>query len=407
MKHRGTAWAILMSMALLASGCWSSIQASQDGPLTASGSIHATEIRIASEFGGRLQTIPVQTGAEVRAGDVLVTLDATPYQLQLTPAEAAVSVAKADLAVTEAGPHPAEIEAARAALTLAEAQRDGALKAWENAKAAIDHPQDLDAQIVKARTQVDLAAQGVELAEAQLAREQMLRDQQPEGSVQRQAADLQVKAAEEALAASQADEKAAKALLNQLLGIRKEPLGYIAQANAAEGQYRVAEEAVAVAQAKLQDLLDGPTPEEVAVAKATVDQAEAQANVLRLQVKHNTIISPIDGVVVEQAVRAGEIVAPAATILVVADLSEVSLEVFVQENRIGQVRLGQTVHVTIDSFPGKTFEGRVVRIGNQPEFTPRNIATAEERVNTFYAVEIRLPNPERLLKPGMPADAAF
>lgn len=47
------------------------------------------------------------------------------------------------------------------------------------------------------------------------------------------------------------------------------------------------------------------------------------------------------------------------------------------------------------------------RIGDEPEFTPRNVATAEERLNTFYPVEIRLPNPERLLKPGMPADATF
>jgi HlyD family secretion protein len=65
------------------------------------------------------------------------------------------------------------------------------------------------------------------------------------------------------------------------------------------------------------------------------------------------------------------------------------------------------VQVTVDSFPGKTFEGQVHRIGDEPEFTPRNTATAEERLNTFYVVEIRVPNPAGLLKPGMPADAAF
>ena len=69
--------------------------------------------------------------------------------------------------------------------------------------------------------------------------------------------------------------------------------------------------------------------------------------------------------------------------------------------------LGAAVQVTVDSFPGRAFEGRVARIGDQPEFTPRNVTTAEERLNTFYAVEIVLPNPDRLLKPGMPADAAF
>lgn len=85
----------------------------------------------------------------------------------------------------------------------------------------------------------------------------------------------------------------------------------------------------------------------------------------------------------------------------------VTLEVFVPQNRIGQVQLGQPVQVTLDAFPGRSFEGRVMRIGDEPEFTPRNVATAEERLNTFYAVRIRLENPEGLLKPGMPADARF
>jgi HlyD family secretion protein len=85
----------------------------------------------------------------------------------------------------------------------------------------------------------------------------------------------------------------------------------------------------------------------------------------------------------------------------------VTLEVYVPENRVGQVQLGQEAAVTVDSFPEETFAGRVARIGDEPEFTPRNVATAEERLNTFYVVEVRLPNPDRLLKPGMPADAVL
>ena len=63
--------------------------------------------------------------------------------------------------------------------------------------------------------------------------------------------------------------------------------------------------------------------------------------------------------------------------------------------------------MTVDAYPERTFEGRVTKIGDQPEFTPRNVATAEERLNTFYAVDIELANPDGLLKPGMPADTAF
>jgi HlyD family secretion protein len=65
------------------------------------------------------------------------------------------------------------------------------------------------------------------------------------------------------------------------------------------------------------------------------------------------------------------------------------------------------VQVSVDSFPGQSFAGLVTGIGGEPEFTPRNVATAEERINTYYQVEISLSNPDLLLKPGMPADALF
>ena len=77
------------------------------------------------------------------------------------------------------------------------------------------------------------------------------------------------------------------------------------------------------------------------------------------------------------------------------------------ETRVGQVTLGQMVRVTVDSFPGRAFEGTVVHIADSAEFTPRNVATKEERVNLVFGVEIDLENEDGALKPGMPADAQF
>lgn len=408
MKDKWRLWTVgMLIAATLLGGCGRVSSAEEGEALVASGTIRADEVRIASELGGRILRVEAPVGAEVRAGDVLVVLDATPLLAQLSQAEAAVAAAQADLAVVRAGPRAEEIAAARAALALAEAQRDGALAAWENALDAVENPQELDAQIVEVRTQAELAAQNVELARAELARERLLRDQRPEGSLERRVADLQVLAAEEALAAAQADEAAAQTALDWLWLIRSEPLALIAQAHAAEGQYRIAEAGVAVAQARLNDLLAGPTAEEIAVAEANVRLAEAQANVLRVQQERFTLRSPVDGVVLDQVLRAGELAAPAATILTVADLSQLTLHVYVPEDQIGRVRVGQTVQVTVDSFPDRVFSGRVARIGDEPEFTPRNVATAEGRRNTFYAVEVHLPNPEGLLKPGMPADVTF
>ncbi len=58
-------------------------------------------------------------------------------------------------------------------------------------------------------------------------------------------------------------------------------------------------------------------------------------------------------------------------------------------------------------FPGRSSEGLVIPIGDQPEYTLRNLTTVEQRLNTFYAVVIRLANPEGLLRMGMPADATY
>lgn len=383
------------------------VEVAEEAPLLASGTIQADEVRVAAELGGRIVEVRVQPGEAVRAGDVLVTLDSTALLTQLAEAEAAVASAEADLAVVQAGPPADQIAIAQAALTLARSQRDGKHADWENAQAAVENPQEVDAQIVEARTQVELAAQNVELAEAQLAMEQLLREQKPEDSVGRQIADLQVRAAESALAAAQADESTAKTLLNWLYAIRSKPLALIAQANAAEGQYHVAEEAVTVAQAQLDDLLDGPTAEEVALAEAAVSLAQAQAAVLQSQRARFTLASPIDGLVLNQVLYAGEVAAPAATILTIADLQELTLVVYVPANRIGEVHPGQNVTVTVDGFPGRPFPGEVMHVAGEPEFTPRNVATQEERLNTFFTVEIQLPNEDGLLKPGMPANATF
>jgi len=403
---------ILCLLPLLTTGCMNPTQAAlveeeEEEALTASGTIRAAEIRIASEFGGRIQAIVVETGAAVVAGDVLVMMDATPWQLQLTPAEAAVIAARADLAVVAEGVHPAKIAAARARVVLAEVQRDGAYTTWQNALAVVDAPQVIDTQIVEAQGQLELAAQGVEMGEAQLDREKMLCGIHAAGTLERDIADKQVLAAQEALAAALADEKMVQALYYQLWGIRNNPLGFIAQANAAEGQYHLAEQAIVVAQAQLEALLVGPSAEEIAVAEATVRQAKAEANVLRLKIERSTLTSPSDGVIIAQSARSGELVAPSAIILTLADLSEVTLEVYVPEGHIGHVILGQSVSVTVDSFPGRVFAGQVIKIRDQPEFTPRNVATAEDRLNTFYGVEIRILNPDGALKPGMPADAQF
>jgi len=116
------------------------------------------------------------------------------------------------------------------------------------------------------------------------------------------------------------------------------------------------------------------------------------------------IRTPIEGVLLVRAIEPGEIAAPGGALLVVGDLSNLTLTVYVPEDRYGQVNLGQTYPVTVDSFPGQVFNGRVTYISDKAEYTPRNVQTIEGRKNTVYAVRLTLANDSLALKPGMPAD---
>jgi HlyD family secretion protein len=119
------------------------------------------------------------------------------------------------------------------------------------------------------------------------------------------------------------------------------------------------------------------------------------------------ITSPIDGTVLERLVEPSEMAAPGSTVLVIAPTDQLYLKIFVPENRYGQITLGQTLPVTVDSFPGQTFNGRVSVISDKAEFTPRNVQTTDSRQTTVYAVKLELEPTGGKLKPGMPADVTF
>ncbi len=119
------------------------------------------------------------------------------------------------------------------------------------------------------------------------------------------------------------------------------------------------------------------------------------------------ITSPIDGVVLERLIEPGELAGAGVTLMVVANLDDLTLKVYVPEDRYGQVALGQTYTVTVDSFPGQSFTGKVSHIADKAEFTPRNVQTTDSRKSTVFAITLDLASTGGKLKPGMPADVHF
>jgi len=393
------------SLFILLTGCGNDVA---NGPIMASGFIEGEEVVVAPETSGRIAEVLVDRGDAVRTGDVLVRLDDAVLQSQRLGAEAGLAAARADLAWVLAGARPEEVAAARAALAQAQAQRDGAAQAVINARQAITNPLSLDAEIDAARTQVHLAAQNVELAKANLAETELKRNVYADqgGDVER-SWDLQVQASQAALAQAQAELEGAQRYLEALLAMRAEPRTLEAQLHVAEAQYRLAEAQVAAAQAALDELEAGPTEEQVAMREGQVRQAEAAVRLVDAQVAQLTLTAPLDGVVATRSGQAGETATAGAPLMTLANLDEVTLVVYIAENRIGQVKVGQEVEVRVDSFPERVFVGHVANIAGEAEFTPRNVQTQEERVNLVFAVKVRIPNPDYALKPGMPADATI
>ena len=142
-------------------------------------------------------------------------------------------------------------------------------------------------------------------------------------------------------------------------------------------------------------------------AESGVNQAEANLALLDTQVSQLTVSAPLDGVILTRNVEPGEFVQPGGVAFAMADLSNITITVYVPEDRYGQIKLGQQAAVTVDSFPGETFNAEVIHIADQAEFTPRNVQTVEGRSSTVYAIKLKVTDSEGKLKIGMPADVAF
>jgi len=409
--------------------------------LLASGTIEADKVMVTTETAGRITELRVDEGDAVEAGQVVVRLDGALLEAQIAQAEAAVEVAEAQLALAKAKARPEELRRARAAVAQAEAAREAAYRAWLDAQTLRDHPQDLEVEIIAARTEVKVAERRLAAAKAQAQAADLEVDYWGRtvqllqggmdvsvptpgggtttmhvdfGSDKIKAANLQWNlAGQRAWQAHEAEREAEEALdgarraLNHLLEQRDHPRELQAKADAAEAEFHAAEAAVRAAEAGLLAVQEGASEEQIALAEAEVKRARAALKALIVQREKLVLRAPRAGLVVARPAHPGELAMPGSPLLEIADLDEVTLTVYVPEDRLGEVRVGQEVEVSVDSFPGRVFVGRVTHIADEAEFTPRNVQTQEERVHLVFAVEITLPNPDHALKPGMPADANF
>jgi membrane fusion protein (multidrug efflux system) len=140
--------------------------------------------------------------------------------------------------------------------------------------------------------------------------------------------------------------------------------------------------------------------------RAKVKEAQAQLDLARMQLAETHIISPIDGVVSQTIADAGERVQPGQPIAIVNNPKDVWIEANIEETYIRKVQPGQSVEISVDAYPRRTFQGQVSQLGAaaRSEFAiiPAGSASAHFiKVTQRIPVRIAVDNHEELLKPGM------
>ncbi|MGA2502808.1 MAG: efflux RND transporter periplasmic adaptor subunit [Anaerolineales bacterium] len=409
--------------------------------LTASGTLEAVEVTISPEIGGKVAEVPVDEGAQVKAGDVLFRLDDTLMLGQRAVAAASLNLAQATASTGDAalataqGNYTVALDAARLAsvstrtsdwwaanpdgytlpggyfsraseIAAAQAEVNSAVSACDSAQNSlttlINDP--ANSVFVAAETRLNIARAAFLVAQDVLTRANAssnfdLRD-----------------AAQSASDAAQTELDDAQAGYD---GIKDtDAAGKIITSRA---YLSALQERSDSAQDRLLALQTGENSPQVAAAQAVLNQAQAAADqaalaitqakaslaLIDIQITKLTITAPADGVVLTRSIQPGEIAAPNSPTMTLGRLDNLTITVYVPENLYGELSLGQSATMTVDSYPGETFTAKVINIAEQAEFTPRNVQTVEGRSSTVFAIKLQVQDPAGKLKPGMPADVAF
>ncbi|HPS00583.1 MAG TPA: efflux RND transporter periplasmic adaptor subunit [Candidatus Sumerlaeota bacterium] len=355
--------------------------------LNVSGNIEVTDAQISFRIAGRMTERLVDEGQSVRAGQVVARLDRTDQELVVSQAEANVAFAKASLAELEAGSRPEEIARAQAQVE----QARFSLAELENGSRV--------QEVADARAELERAEYAAKTAQAQL--DQARSDEArfaamvKSGVVSHREYEVYHTGAQTARSTWEAALASAKRAREQL-SLREE--------GPRQEAIRQARAALEQAQQQFDLVKAGPRKETIEQARAKLEVAGKTLSQARQQLEYTQLTVPFDSVVLSKSAEPGEYLNPGSPVVTVGDLEHVWLRAYVSETDLGKIRLGDPAEVTTDSYPGKTYHGKISFISSQAEFTPKSVQTFEERVKLMFRIKIDLENPNGELKPGMPAD---
>jgi HlyD family secretion protein len=159
---------------------------------------------------------------------------------------------------------------------------------------------------------------------------------------------------------------------------------------------------VAATQASYDLMRAGFRSEDIAAARAQVDNARANLENAERNLSDCNLLAPSDGTIVTRALEPGAIVAAGTTVYSLCLFSPVWIRAYIDEKNLGRIYPGMRAHVYTDTNPGKPYDGQIGFISPIAEFTPKTVETRELRTDLVFRLRVIVQNPDRYLRQGMP-----
>lgn len=341
--------AALVAIAAFAAFSW---VGRRDKGLVASGTLEARNISVGSKVGGRVTQVLVREGDAVEAGQLLVSFDDAELVAQVTQARGRLEQARANLARLERGSRPEEIAAARATSAM---QDRGVTQALDEVKRA--QVEEKNSEVYYRRI------------EGLFQKGSVARQMRDDAEARFHSAQAQVQALQSAVAGAQE------------------------RGRAAQAQQQLAEK--------------GSRVEDVAAGRADVLRAEGELALAQARWAEREVRSPAAAVVEVMDLRPGDLIAANVPVARLLEAGQLYVMVYVPEDQIGHVQVGQSASLKVDAFVDEKFPAKVEQIRQRAEFLPRNVQTKEERQHQVFGVKLRVENPSRKLRAGIQADVEF
>jgi len=336
---------MILGLLTLGSLVWYLLTARTSGDLKLIGTVDANEVLISAKIPGRIQTLNVEEGQTVKAGELIAIVESDDLAAQQKAAEANVQTNQSKLAETIETQRQNQGEVSSASVN-AEAQVKASQAALAQAQANLEH------QKADTSRTVALAKQGIASDQA------------------RDEAVTSLNAAEAAVESANANVAAAKAALQQ---------------------------------AHAHELLAQVSARTVASTRGVVQNAKALADQAHVELGYAQVFAPVTGKVNVLAARQGEVLAAGGTIATVMDLSQTWIYAPLPETQADAVQLGDSLKVTMPS--GATVQGKVIAKSAEADFaTQRDINGGRKRDIKTVRLKLLIDNPEEKFVPGMTAE---